>query len=155
MIQQVPQTIEDIETLPVRIEYVAEVPSKWAEDKPCNVDQWRVSVTGPSGYWSTDYFTGLGLRTPAVVRRDIGGRTYIKAPAKIKKPSIASVMHCLLIYASAADENFNDWCANFGYSDDSLKALNTYKQCLEVGTALRRHFSPATLSALRDLLQDY
>lgn len=135
-------TIKDLEALPVKIEYVAEVPSKWAG----NVDQWRVTissrVTGLGLRWhSFDYFTGLGLRT--------------KRNSRPKKPKVADVLHSLIMDASAADANFHDWCANFGYSDDSIKAMNTYKACLEVAVALRKHFSADTLHQVRELLQDY
>ena len=38
----------------------------------------------------------------------------------------------------ACNENFDDWCNNFGYSSDSIKALNTYKECIELGRKLRK-----------------
>lgn len=130
-------TIKDLEALPVKIEYVAEVPSKWAG----NVDQWRVTISSRAGAHSFDYFTGLGLRT--------------KRNSRPKKPKVADVLHSLIMDASAADANFHDWCANFGYSDDSIKAMNTYKACLDVAVALRKHFSADTLHQARELLQDY
>lgn len=144
-------TIEALEALPVKIEYVAEVPSKWDTDTPRTVDQWRVTLSSKAGFHSFDYFTGLGLRE--IISRTRG--MTIKRP---RKPKVADVLHSLILDASAADENFHDWCANFGYSDDSIKALNTYKACLETAQALRKHFSPDTLRTVRtvrELLQDY
>ena len=138
-------TIEALEALPVKIDYVGEVPSKWDESTPRTVDQWRVTLSSKAGFHSFDYFTGLGLRTNP---NSWGQR-------KPKKPKVADVLHSLTMDASAADENFHDWCANFGYSDDSIKAMNTYKACLEVAVALRKHFSPDTLRQVRELLQDY
>ena len=52
-------TIEALEALPVKIEYVAEVPSKWGESTPRTVDQWRVTLSSKAGFHSFDYFTGL------------------------------------------------------------------------------------------------
>lgn len=138
-------TIEALEALPVKIEYVAEVPSKWDTDTPRTVDQWRVTLSSKAGFHSFDYFTGLGLRH----KPDSWGKR------KPRKPKVADVLHSLILDASAADENFHDWCANFGYSDDSIKAMNTYKACIEVAVALRKHFSPDTLRTVRELLQDY
>lgn len=140
-------TIEqfNIEALPVRIDYVAEVPSKWSEDKRTKVDQWRVVIETKAGYWSTDYFTGLGLRHKS---------KQSWATPTPKKPKIADVMYSLFLDASAADENFNDWCANLGYSDDSISALNTYKQNLEIATALRKHFSPEQRAAIQSIIQE-
>ena len=123
----------NIEALPVKIEYVAEVPSPWDSDKKTNVDQWRVVIETKAGYWSTDYYTGLGLRRKPSTSWD---------KARPKKPTIADVLYSLFMDASAADLNFHDWCSEFGASDDSIRALNTYKKCLEIGTALRKHFSP-------------
>jgi hypothetical protein len=52
----------DIEALPVRVDYVAEVPSPWDESKKNKCDEWRISIETKAGYWSTGYWTGLGLR---------------------------------------------------------------------------------------------
>lgn len=139
-------TIDALEALPVKIQYVAEVPSKWDESTPRNVDQWRVTLSSKAGFHSFDYFTGLGLRHKP--------KTSWATPTP-KKPKVADVLHSLIMDSSAADENFHDWCANYGYSDDSIKAMNTYKACLEIAVALRKHFSPDTLRQVRELLQDY
>ena len=140
-------TIDALEALPVKIQYVAEVPSKWDESSPRTVavDQWRVTLSSKDGFHSFDYFTGLGLRHKPSASWDT---------PKPKKPKVADVLHSLILDASAADENFHDWCANYGYSDDSIKAMNTYKACLEIAVALRKHFSPDTLRQVRELLQD-
>ena len=134
-------TIESLETLPVKIDYVGET---MRGDWPC--DQWRVSLSSKAGHWSTDYFTGLGHRAKA-------RQSWAKPTPR--KPKVADVLHSLTMDASAADQNFHDWCAEYGYSDDSIKALNTYKACLEIGVAMRKHFSPETVRQIRELLQDY
>ena len=140
-------TIDALEALPVKIDYVGEVPSKWDESTtPRTVDQWRVNLSIKAGFHSFDYFTGLGLRAKPRAAWDT---------PKPKKPKVADVLHSLIMDASAADENFDDWCDNFGMSSDSIKALNTYKACLDTARALRKHFSPDTLRQVRELLQDY
>lgn len=150
-------TIEALETLPVKIDYVGEVPSKWDESTPRTVDQWRVTLSSKAGFHSFDYFTGLGFRTRTYsdFGRNWDAMKKKRYDDKPKKPKVADVLHSLIMDASAADENFHDWCANYGYSDDSIKAMNTYKSCLEVAQALRKHFSPDTLRQVRELLQDY
>lgn len=134
-------SIEALEALPVKIEYVGET----TRDNDWQCDQWRVTLSSKAGFHSFDYFTGLGRR----YKPDSWGKR------KPKKPKVADVLYSLIMDASAADENFHDWCANFGYSDDSIKAMNTYKACLEVAVSLRKHFSPDTLRTVRELLQDY
>ena len=146
MITATLDTIDALEALPVQIQYVAEVPSKWDESTPRTVDQWRVTLSSKADFYSFDYFTGLGLRHKPIA-------PWVASTPK--KPKVADVLHSLIMDSNAADENFHDWCANYGYSDDSIKAMNTYKACLETAAALRKHFSPNTLRQVRDLLQDY
>lgn len=151
-------TIEALEALPVKIDYVSET----TRDNNWQCDQWRVTLSSKAGFHSFDYFTGLGLRDTVrgVLAMNAPGnwfnpKTHQWTATKPKKPKVADVLHSLIMDASAADENFHDWCANYGYSDDSIKAMNTYKVCLETAQALRKHFSPDTLRAVRELLQDY
>ena len=146
-------TIEALEALPVKIDYVGETD----RDNDWQCDQWRVTISSKAGFHSFDYFTGLGLRTRTYsgYGRKWDAMRKKHYDDKPNKPKVADVLHSLTLDASAADENFHDWCANYGYSDDSIKAMNTYKACLETAQALRKHFSPDTLHAVRELLQDY
>ena len=133
-------TIADIEQhAPLTVAYVGVTAWEEGHGKPIECDLWRVTLTGNGGFWSTDYRTGLGLRK--------AGR-----PCKPRK---ADIMHCLISDASAADENFTDWCETFGYSDDSIKALNTYKACIETARALRKYIGREDLAAIAELLKDY
>lgn len=134
-------TIEALESLPVKIDYVGET----TRDNKWQCDQWCVTISSRAGFHSFDYFTGLGLRH----KPNAWGQR------KPRKPKVADVLHSLIFDASAAEENFHDWCANYGYSDDSIKALNMYKACLETAQALRKHFSPDTLRQVRELLREY
>jgi hypothetical protein len=149
----------NIESLPINISYVAEVPSKW-DDKKTNVDQWRIVIETKAGYWSTDYFTGLGLRTPIPAMKNpprkgtIAYQQLEKQYRKPKKPKIADVLYSLFTDAAAANDNFHDWCDNFGYSDDSIHALNTYKQCLEIATALRKHFTQEQRTSIESIISE-
>ena len=128
--------ISEIENLPVKIDYVAET----IRDNDWSCDQWRVTISSKAGFNHFDYFTGLGLRSKL---------------DKPIRPKVANVLHSLILDASAADENFHDWCDNYGYSNDSIKAMNIYKECLETAQVLRKHFSLDTLRQVRELLQDY
>lgn len=131
----------NIEALPVKITYVGET----ARDGDWKCDQWRVELSNKMGMWSTDYFTGLGLRSKPRASWDV---------AKPKKPTVADVLHSLFMDASAADYKFSDWCDEYGYSDDSIKALNMYKACLDTATALRKYFSPDQRAAIQSIIQE-
>ena len=134
--------IFDIEALPVEIAYIGEVPSPWGDDRSRTVDAWRVTIGNQwgnkAGQWVTTYYTGTGLRTKA---------------GRLQRPKIADVLCSLFSDAAAADQNFSDWCADFGYSDDSIKALNIYKGCTDVAHQLRRQFDPATRAQIQAAIE--
>jgi len=70
-------------------------------------------------------------------------------------PTSADVLYCLLLDSAAADQSFGDWCADYGYSDDSMRALETYKACCNSAKQLLRIFTREQLAELRTLLEDY
>lgn len=63
-------------------------------------------------------------------------------------PTAYSVLACLdLIH----DDNFEDWCSNYGYDSDSRTAESTYKACLEQDRNLRRLFDMDELEQLQEI----
>jgi hypothetical protein len=135
------QTTEfDIESLPVEIKLIGEMLSPWGDDKPGVVDAWCVTIGKRGKQWITTYYTGTGFRN--------------KRTGRPTRPTVADVMYSLFSDASAADENFSDWCDNYGYSDDSIKALNMYKACTEVAKNLRRQFDPETRAKIQAVIQE-
>lgn len=137
-------TTFDIEALPVKIDLIGEMPSPWSDDKPRTVDAWKVTVGkewgNKAGQWVTTYYTGTGLRN--------------KGKGRPVRPTVADVLYSLFMDANAADESFSDWCDNFGYSDDSIKALNTYKACCDIAKHLRQQFDPETRAKIQAAIQD-
>ena len=98
-------------------------------------DRWHVRMSHDKKFARFDYFAGTGLR-----------------PAK---PTAADVLYSLILDASARDSDFRDWCDEFGYSDDSIKAEKLYSACLENASKLD-HVIPADLQKqISELLQDY
>jgi hypothetical protein len=70
-------------------------------------------------------------------------------------PTAASVLYCLLSDASASNESVKDWCDNYGYDSDSIKALNIYNQCIANAEKLSKVFKPTLIEQLSSLLEDY
>lgn len=54
-----------------------------------------------------------------------------------KIPSEADVFECLQGDVEAGQMSFDEFCDNFGYSNDSLKALDVYRACSETAKKLR------------------
>ena len=135
-------TLKDIELLPVEIRYIGEVPSKWpSSPNRTTVDQWVITLLDEDGTPHIfDYFTGLRCRQG------------LKSP---KPPKVADVLYSLLTDASAEQRNFYEWCSDYGYSTDSISALNAYRANLDTAHALHKCFSDELLAELRDLLAEY
>ena len=121
------------------VTYVGEVYKDNWNGQLC--DQWRVSFTDKidNRRMSTGFFTGIGSRKDG----------------KPEKPKAASVLHSLLMDTYAIDSSFEDWCNDYGYDTDSIKALKTYKACRSIGERMVRVFSTDTIDAMREILQDY
>lgn len=73
------------------------------------------------------------------------------------KPSLASVLHSLILDGSAYFDalTFEDWCDGLGYPSDSIKARKMYDECDDTGRRLARAFTTAELDSLRAALQDF
>jgi hypothetical protein len=124
-------TIEDINKLPnVDIKYVGQ-----AKRNDWDCDAWIVCC----GADAFEFYTGLGHRKN---NRPV-------------KPKVADFMHSILLDSEALDMSFTVWCASFGYSDDSLQALDTYRDCCKNAKKLKKHFSSSQLASMSELLQDY
>lgn len=149
-------TIEDLETLPVKIIYVAETVGKFGVPGYV-MDEWRVTITSGKVTSNFGYFTGVGHRTRAYSPT---GNKWDKTKRKHYAdkrvtPKIASVLHSLASDSNAVNESFTVWCENYGYSSDSISAFDDYRACLKTGEALHKHFSRETLNRIGELLQDY
>jgi len=70
-------------------------------------------------------------------------------------PTAASVLYSLISDHDCAYELFEDFCDNFGYDQDSIKALEIYKACQKNAKQLNKVFSNEKLNTIRELLEDY
>lgn len=98
----------------------------------CNA--WLVKFTGDRSE-EFEFFTGLGFNRNSL--------------------HVADVLHSLILDSSANEMSFDDWCLEYGYSSDSIKARDTYDACQRNTDKLCRIFPRKTLEALRETLQDY
>lgn len=76
--------------------------------------------------------------------------------AAIEPPSLADVVHCLLLDSSAVDlSGFEEWCQECGYDSDSIKVRGVYDVCLSHGLKMRSALGDESMRELRELFQDY
>lgn len=71
------------------------------------------------------------------------------------KPKNSDIMYSLLLDSDAGNYSFQDFCDNFGYSSDSIKALNIYQLCEKTSKNLRKVFTNEQLQQMQIALQDY
>jgi hypothetical protein len=148
-------------------------------DGSWNADLWRITFTANNGKtFSTDFKTGLGHRIEQTnfSSFSVNDRKYITEVKTITgmdnvthktgefgkqnelravAPTQASVLYCLLSDMQSAEYGYVDFCSNFGYDEDSRKALETYLACEKIGLELKRFFSLETIQHLQTLLEDY
>jgi hypothetical protein len=130
------------------------------DDKEWPCFAWRVTI----GAESFEYRTGIGHATPYAkgarieslildARNGVQSSRYgfSRNPKPDREtlpesslqvwlhvPPMDEVLDCLFSDAEAGAESFDDFCSNFGYSSDSLKALDMYRACMETAKQLRR-----------------
>ena len=70
---------------------------------------------------------------------------------KATPPSLEEV--CYSLFMDAYDGDFEDWCSEYGYSDDSIRAKAMYEECRRTHRALQRMFG-SHYDSLYDLLSE-
>ena len=63
--------------------------------------------------------------------------------------TIDNCLYSLLLDADSIDYTFNEFCDNFGYNHDSMKANKIYKACIKTSKQLNRLFNADELKQLR------
>jgi hypothetical protein len=83
-------------------------------------------------------------------------QVYIKEIESVSKPvtpKLDDILYCLVMDSSALDMPFNDWCSEFGYNTDSIKANDIYRVCQENGFIMKKIYP--SIEEAREKFQDY
>lgn len=70
-------------------------------------------------------------------------------------PILGEVLASIFQDAQASEYGFEEFCDNFGYDNDSIKALKIYKECQKARGKFYRLFPDVTHDELYELLQSY
>ena len=101
----------------------------WKKD--ANKYQVKISYFGKS--YVTDYYMGSALT---------------------REPSKKDVLNSMLL-DDVSGIDFDAFCGEFGYNNDSIKALEAYKVCQRETKAYYNMFDDEEREILQELLQDY
>lgn len=126
-------------------------------------DGWILQLHKNNTTQMFDYYTGMGHRTPMPKPTDgvsmpRKGTLMYESLEKHRKPiipEVCGIIHSLNLDSQALNESFPNWCENFGYDSDSIKALNIYNACCETAKKYFSIVDRATREALEVILADY
>ncbi len=83
-------------------------------------------------------------------------RAYVSMIGKWNRPESASFFQSMLLDMDAGEHHsFHDFCSEFGYDNDSIKALETYQACQVNARKFRAVVTKNEIEKLREVLQDY
>ena len=116
-----------------KVKQIAARTDKVMDDMPAGSTFYSITFTRHGKRFSVQYSQGPGITT---------------------RPDMLDVLGSLFMDAGSADETFEDWCSNLGYSDDSRKALAVYKACGRIAKKLEKLFTSQEMSDLGDMLND-
>jgi hypothetical protein len=81
---------------------------------------------------------------------------YIDQLKKVSKPkplNIDDILYSLVLDSQASLETFDDFCDNFGYDNDSIKANEIYKACQKNAKKVKTFIKDLHIAS--ELFQDY
>lgn len=152
-------------TIDFKVQHVSAPTKVKSENFHEITDKWLCTINGIE----FDYYTGIGHRV-AISRPRISSSGYsfrellmktltyegLKQFIAISKPvppKLDDLLHSLVTDASAAEMSFEDWCGDYGYDTDSIKALETYRECQQIASKLRK--AKINIAAERKRLENY
>lgn len=102
-------------------------------------NKWQVKLAYFDKEYVTDFYMGSGL---------------VDKSNKPKKPTKKDILYSMIL-DDVSNTNFSDFCDNFGYNKDSIKALKIYEGCQKETEAYYDMFDNEEREILQELLQDY
>ena len=143
-----------------------EVPAHWqGETKPHN--KYQFTITTPKGkytsyFWDSLYNTELSeMNIQRYAEKKYKIHWYdvsafekgkaIRELDAIKAEAIPNEYDVLACLEKYSYDSFSDFCAEFGYSTDSISARETFLACGEEYAGLRRIFTEEQMEKMREI----
>ena len=95
-------------------------------------------------YFSQGWKNPMGRKTTWEYEKES-----IRLRVKNSQPDWLGVLYSLDLETLAVEGSFENWCADLGYSEDSIKDLNTYNICAKQGKVFRKIFG----DSVKDFLE--
>ena len=151
----------DFGALPIVVTYVG----KTTDENKWEHYLWNVNIKTASGFWTFPYRCGLGhvekkrgampMPNPPYKKGTIAYSEWFERNYQPKKPSNSDIMYSIMMDSEAGAMSFNDWCSNYDYSNDSMKAFKIYQTCCEYSVWISKAFSRDQIEQMRTALEGY
>jgi len=108
--------------------------------------------------WSKDNYNHHNI---TVINTDNGKRTRFDFWASIAHPVLESeydvinAFYCFVSDAVSGLETFEEFCADFGYDNDSITALKTWRACKRSYNKLTRIYNGDLYVLINELSEEY
>lgn len=73
---------------------------------------------------------------------------YYSQGSALSRPQGEDILNALIMDTLNIEQGFRDWCSEYGYSDDSIKAHKIYSTCLDEYEQLKKLFNYNELKEL-------
>jgi len=130
-------------------------------------DSYNIIINGQS----FSYFSGIGHRVEKnsysrdeakkwlnfSSRKNVESYNYLVIQlntfTKPKPLNIDDILYCLVLDSYCGSLSFDDFCDDFGYSNDSINHLNLYRECSKTAKKLQK--IGINIDEANELFQDY
>ena len=102
-------------------------------------NKWQIKLVYFDKEYVTDFYMGSGL---------------VDEMGKPKKPTKEDILSAMIM-DDVSGLDFNDFCNEFSYNNDSIKSLKVYEACKKETKAYYNMFDSEEREVLRELLEDY
>lgn len=143
-----------------------EIPSHWlGETKPHN--KYQFTITTPKGKYTSYFWDSLhNTEVSKMTADDLACKKYkahynvlrgyektnvLRELESIKANAIPTEYEILAAVEKYSYDSFSDFCAEFGYSTDSISVRETFLACGEEYAGLRRIFTKEQMEKMRDI----
>ena len=143
-----------------------EVPTHWRDEtKPHN--KYQFTIATPKGKYTSYFWDSLyNTEVSEMTADNLACKKYkahydvlrmhernnvlreLKSLKAKAKPTEYDILACLEKYSY---DSFSDFCAEFGYSTDSISARETFLACGEEYAGLRRIFTEEQMEKMREI----
>lgn len=116
----------------------------------------NVLPAGLQRHWDSCVWLREGIKPIAnVTEFIIPGASAFKLAVWHRLPLAADVLYSVLSDANAGDMGHEEFCDNYGYDPDSIKAKKIWEECTNVHYKLRGFFTPEQRGILEKLLEQF